>query len=161
MASQQNLLNGPEPAEFRQKLKIVVCLILLGLVILSTRLWYLQVFKGDDLKQRSENNSIRFRKIMPLRGLIMDRNRQVVVDNRPSFDVLYMPSKGKDPDLLVEKIKELYQRRSLEFTFDQTFPKKMKPYLPVRIEKNVSMEKVAVIETNALDLPGIYVDTMP
>ncbi len=161
MASQQNLLNGPEPAEFRQKLKIVVCLILLGLVILSTRLWYLQVFKGDDLKQRSENNSIRFRKIMPLRGLIMDRNRQVVVDNRPSFDVLYMPSKGKDPDLLVEKIKELYQRRSLEFTFDQTFPKKMKPYLPVRLEKNVSMEKVAVIETNALDLPGIYVDTMP
>jgi len=161
MASQQNLLNGPEPAEFRQKIKIVVCLILLGLVILSTRLWYLQVFKGDDLKQRSENNSIRFRKIMPLRGLIMDRNRQVVVDNRPSFDVLYMPSKGKDPDLLVEKIKELYQRRSLEFTFDQTFPKKMKPYLPVRLEKNVSMEKVAVIETNALDLPGIYVDTMP
>jgi penicillin-binding protein 2 len=161
MANQHNLLNGPEPAEFRQKLKIIIGLILVALTILLFRLWYLQVFKGDDLKQRSENNSIRFRKIIPLRGLIMDRNRHVVVDNRPSFDVLYMPGRGKDPDRLIEKLKDLYKRRSLDFFYDQPFPKKIKPYLPVRLEKNVSMEKVALIETNALDLPGIYIDVSP
>ncbi|PKN76999.1 MAG: penicillin-binding protein 2 [Deltaproteobacteria bacterium HGW-Deltaproteobacteria-10] len=161
MASQHNLLNGPEPAEFRQKLKIIIVVILVAFSILLVRLWYLQVIKGDELKQRSENNSIRFRKIMPLRGLVMDRNRHVIVDNRPSFDVLYMPSRGKYPDRLVEKIKELYFRRSLEFSYDQPFPRQMKPYLPVRLEKNVSMEKIALIETNSLDLPGIYVDVSP
>ncbi len=161
MANRHNLLNGPEPAEFRQKLKIIIVFILVAFSILLVRLWYLQVIKGDDLKQRSENNSIRFRKIMPLRGLIMDRNRHVMVDNRPSFDVLYMPSRGKHPDRLVEKIKELYSRRSLEFSYDQPFPRQMKPYLPVRLEKNVSMEKVALIETNSLDLPGIYIDVSP
>jgi len=136
-------------------------LILVALTILLFRLWYLQVFKGDDLKQRSENNSIRFRKIIPLRGLILDRNRHVVVDNRPSFDVLYMPGKGKDPDRVIEKLKELYKHRSLEFSYDQPFPKKIKPYLPVKLEKNVSMEKVALVETNSLDLPGIYIDVSP
>ena len=161
MANQHNLLNGPEPAEFRQKLKIIIGLILVALTILLFRLWYLQVFKGDDLKQRSENNSIRFRKIIPLRGLILDRNRHVVVDNRPSFDVLYMPGKGKDPDRVIEKLKELYKHRSLEFSYDQPFPKKIKPYLPVKLEKNVSMEKVALVETNSLDLPGIYIDVSP
>jgi penicillin-binding protein 2 len=161
MANRHNLLNGPEPAEFRQKLKIIIVLILISLSILLVRLWYLQVIRGDDLKQRSENNSIRFRRIMPLRGLIMDRNRHVVVDNRPAFDVLYLPGRGKNPDLLVEKIKELYQRRSLEFSYDQPFPRQMKPYQPVKLEKNVSMEKVAVVETNALDLPGIYIDVSP
>jgi penicillin-binding protein 2 len=161
MANRHSLLNGPEPAEFRQKLKLVIVLILIALSILLVRLWYLQVIRGDDLKQRSENNSIRFRRIMPLRGLIMDRNRQVVVDNRPSFDVLYLPGKGKNPDRLVEKIKELYSRRSLDFSYDQPFPRQMKPYLPVKLEKNVSMEKVAVVETNALDLPGIYIDVSP
>jgi penicillin-binding protein 2 len=161
MANRQNLQNRPEPAELRQKIKIIMVLMLVALTILVVRLWYLQVIKGDDLKQRSENNSIRFRKIMPLRGLIMDRNRHVVVDNRPSFDVLYMPGRGKHPDLLIEKLKKLYRSRSLVFSSDQPLPQQMKPYLPVKLEKNVSMEKVALVETNALDLPGIYIDVSP
>ena len=161
MANRHNLLNGPEPAEFRQKLNIIIIIILVALTVILVRLWYLQVIKGDDLKQRSENNSIRFRNIIPLRGLIMDRNRHVMVDNRPSFDVLYMPSRGKYPDRLIEKLKELYKRKSLEFSFDQPFPKKMKPYLPVKLEKNVTMEKVALVETNSLDLPGVYIDVSP
>lgn len=161
MANRHSLLNGPEPAEFRQKIKIVVVLILIVLTLLIVRLWYLQIIKGDDLKQRSENNSIRFRKITPLRGLIMDRNRHVIVDNRPSFDVLYMPSRGKRPDLLIEKLKNLYGRRSLEFSSDQTLSRQIKPYLSVKLEKNVSMEKVALVEANALDLPGIYIDVSP
>jgi penicillin-binding protein 2 len=161
MAKQYNLLNGPDPAEFRHKLNIIIVLMLSAVTILLVRLWYLQVIRGDDLKQRSENNSVRFRKIMPLRGLIMDRNGHVVVDNRPSFDVLYMPSRGKDPELLIEKLKELYKSKALEFSYDQSLPKKMKPYLPVKLEKNVTMGKVAVVETNSLDLPGIYIDVSP
>jgi penicillin-binding protein 2 len=161
MTNQHNRLNGPEPAEFRQKLRIIIFFILIAVGVLLFRLWYLQVIKGDDLRQRSENNSVRFRKIMPLRGLIMDRKGHVVVDNRPSFDVLYMPSRSKDPDRLIEKLKNLYATKSLEFSYDQSFPKKIKPYLPVRLEKNVGMEKVALIETNTLDLPGIYINVSP
>jgi penicillin-binding protein 2 len=161
MITQHSLLNGPEPAEFRQKLRIIIGLVLVILTILLTRLWYLQVIKGDDLKQRSENNSVRFRKIIPLRGLIMDRNGHILVDNRPSFDVLYMPSRGKDPERVIEKIKDLYKSKSLEFSYDQPFPKKVKPYLPVRLEKNVNMSKIALVETNALDLPGVYIDVSP
>lgn len=160
MANRHSLLNGPEPAEFRQKIKIVVVLILVALAVLVVRLWYLQVIKGDELKQKSENNSVRFRKIMPLRGLIMDRNRHVMVDNRPSFDVVYVPRKGKHPELIIEKLKELYKRGSLEFSDDQPLSQ-MKPYQLVKLERNVSMDKIAVVETNALDLPGIYVDVSP
>jgi penicillin-binding protein 2 len=161
MERHYSLLNGPEPAEFKRKLKIGIILILSALTILLIRLWYLQVIKSDDLKQRSENNSVRFRKIMPLRGLIMDRNRHIVVDNRPSFDVLYMPSRGKEPERVIEKLKTLYKSKSLEFTYDQPFPKNAKPYLPVKLEKNVGIGKIAVVETNALDLPGIYIDVAP
>lgn len=161
MTNRHSLLNGPEPAEFRQKLKIIIAFILIALSILLVRLWYLQGVRGDEFKQRSEDNSIRFRKIAPLRGLIMDRNRRVVVDNRPSFDVLYMPSKGRDYERIIGKLKAIYESRSLEFSSDQPLPKHMKPYLPIRLEKNVSMEKIALVETNALDLPGIYIDVSP
>jgi penicillin-binding protein 2 len=161
MEKRYNLLSGQEPAEFRQKLKIFIVLLLIALSILLVRLWYLQVIKGEELKQRSESNSVRYRKIQPLRGLIMDKNGYVLVDNRPSFDILYMPGQGKDHEKLIEKLEDLYKSKSLELSYDQPFPKTWKPYLPVRLEKNVSMAKVALVETNALDLPGVYVDVSP
>src|SRR5690606_12055107 len=155
------LRNGPGPAEFRQKLNIIMVLASLALLVLTVRLWHLQVIKGDELKQRSENNAVRFRKIQPLRGLVMDRNGRVIAENRPSFDVLYMPTKGIDPEALVQKIKDIYKTRSVDYSSDQPFPKSFKSYLPVRLEKNVGMEKVALVETNSVDLPGVYVDVTP
>ncbi|HOC60914.1 MAG: penicillin-binding protein 2 [Syntrophaceae bacterium] len=161
MERQFNLGNGPAPADFQQKLKIVVVLLVLALTVLLVRLWYLQMIKGDELKLRSESNAVRFRNIQPIRGLVMDRNGSVLVDNRPSFDVLYMPTKGVNPDMLLQKIKNIYETRSLGFSSGNPFPKTVKPYLPVRLEKNVSMEKIALVETNAVDLPGVYVDVTP
>ena len=156
MEERYRLLNGQEPIEFRQKIKIVVALLLIAISILLVRLSYLQVIKGAEFRQKSDNNSIRYRNIKPLRGLIMDRNGVVLVDNRPSFDVLYIPSKVKGNELSVEKLKDLYKSKSLEFSSDQSIPETAKQYSPIRLEKNVSMEKVALVETNALNLPGIY-----
>ena len=161
MENNLNLRNGPEPADFLQKLRIVVALLLIIFSALLVRLWYLQVIKSGELKQKSEDNAIRFLKIQPLRGLIKDRNGIVLVDNRPSFDVLYMPNRGKDHEIVIETLKSMYKSKSLEFSYDQPFPKKAKPYLPVRLEKDVSMGKVAIVETNALSLPGVFVDVSP
>ena len=161
MEERYRLLNGQEPIEFRQKIKIVVALLLIAISILLVRLSYLQVIKGAEFRQKSDNNSIRYRNIKPLRGLIMDRNGVVLVDNRPSFDVLYIPNKVKGNELSVEKLKDLYKSKSLEFSSDQSIPEIAKQYSPIRLEKNVSMEKVALVETNALNLPGIYIDVSP
>jgi penicillin-binding protein 2 len=155
------MLNGQEPAEFRGKIRIVAALFLAAVSILIVRLGYLQIIKGAEFKKKSENNSVRFRQIKPLRGLIMDRNRFVLVDNKPSFDVLYMPSKNKANEHSVEKLKELYESKSMDFPYDQSFLKNAKPYMPVKLDRNVNMEKVALVETNALNLPGIYVDVSP
>lgn len=155
------LQNGPEPVDFRRKLAVVMILVCAALSVLMIRLWYLQIIKGDELKQRSENNAVRFRRIQPLRGLILDHNGFVIVDNRPSFDVLYLPARGVDHEALLAKLRDIYALKSLEFPPGQPLPRTLRSYLPVRLEKNVGMEKVALVETNSLDLPGVYVDVTP
>ena len=155
------MLNGHEPAEFKEKIRIVVVIFLVAVCVLIVRLGYLQIIKGAEFRKKSENNSVRFRQIKPLRGLIMDRNGNVLVDNKPSFDVLYIQNKNNANELSVKKIKELYENKSMDFPFDQSLLKNAKPYLPVKLDKNVSMEKIALVETNALNLPGIYVDVSP
>jgi len=99
MEKKRDLLNVQAPAEFKRKIGIAVALFLIAVCVLVMRLGYLQIIKGSEFKKKSENNSIRFRQIKPLRGLIMDRNGVVLVDNRPSFDVLYVPTKNKGNDL--------------------------------------------------------------
>ena len=155
------MINGQEPIDFREKLRIVVLLFLAAISILMVRLAYLQIVRGDDYKKKSENNSVRFRQIKPLRGLIMDRNGFVLVDNKPSFDVIYIPNRNNVNEWSVERLGQLYQSKSLDFPYDRALLKNARPYLPVKLDKNVSMDKIALVETNALNLPGIYIDVSP
>lgn len=128
---------------------------------LIIRMWHLQVIRGDELSQRSENNSVRLRKIMPLRGLVMDTNGQVLVDNQPSFDIVFMPNRSRNVQDTEKKLRNLYEERSLIFSMEFPPPGKKRFVAPVKLEKNISRRKLAVIETHALDLPGVAVEVVP
>ncbi|MDO9230470.1 MAG: penicillin-binding protein 2 [Syntrophales bacterium] len=154
-------LGGYEPGQFKQRFRMLFIIVSVALSLLVMRLWYLQVIKGDELRQRSENNSVRLRKIKPMRGLIMDEDRRVLVDNQPSFDIVFIPNRTKDIRKVIEKIKALYTERSLKFPALTSPSDRVKPFVPVLLERNISMEKLAVVETHALELPGVVTEVTP
>lgn len=161
MESRFTGLNAPETPEFRQKFKVVFSVVLIVFSLLLIRLWYLQVIKAAELRERSESNSVRFRKILPMRGIITDRNGVVLADNLPSFDVVYMPGTTEDNENLVSRLQILYARKKMQIDLSKQYSKKARPYMPVKLERNVGMEKVAIVEANSVTLPGIYVDVSP
>lgn len=161
MLKTHNRLDHYEPSDFRNKFKLLFIIVTIGLSLLVVRLWYLQVMKGDELRQRSENNSVRLRKIKPLRGLIMDAERRVLVDNQPSFDLLFVPNRSKDVSAIAEKIQARYAKASLPPAAFGTLPERVKPFLPITLERNITREKLAVLETHALELPGVVVEVTP
>lgn len=154
-------LGGYEPGQFKHRFRMLFIIVSVALSLLVMRLWYLQVIKGDELRQRSENNSVRLRKIKPMRGLIMDEDRRVLVDNQPSYDIVFIPNRTKDIRKVIEKIKALYTERSLKFSALASPSDRVKPFVPVLLERNVSMEKLAVVETHALELPGVVTEVTP
>jgi penicillin-binding protein 2 len=156
-----NRLGGYDPDRFRHKIKLLFIIVSVALLLLVIRLWYLQVTKGGELRQRSENNSVRLRKIKPMRGLILDEGRRIIVDNQPSFDIIFVPNRTKDMRNVIDKIKGLYTERSLTFSSLSSPSSYVKPFVPVLLERNVSMEKLAVVETHALDLPGVMTEVTP
>jgi len=154
-------LGGYEPGQFKHRFRMLFIIVSVALSLLVMRLWYLQVIKGDELRQRSENNSVRLRKIKPMRGLIMDEGRRVLVDNQPSYDIVFIPNRTKDIRKVIEKIKALYTERSLKFSALTSLSDRVKPFVPVLLERNISMEKLAVVETHALELPGVVTEVTP
>ncbi|HAJ28171.1 MAG TPA: penicillin-binding protein 2 [Syntrophus sp. (in: bacteria)] len=154
-------INGHDTADFRKRFQRLFVIVLIAIAILTLRLAYLQVLKGDEYKLRSENNSVRLRKIAPLRGLIMDTNRQVIVGNQAAFDLVYVPSRVVDIQRIMEQVEAFYEKRGLSLNNDSQLTGKTRPFIPVRLEKNITMAKLAYVETHALDLPGVVVEVAP
>jgi penicillin-binding protein 2 len=62
-------LSDRQSLEFKRRFMIFFVAISLALLFIMMRLVYLQIVKGDELRQKSENNSVRLRKIRPPPGI--------------------------------------------------------------------------------------------
>ena len=57
-------------------------ILLVIFLILSSRLFYLQIYE-DKYHELSENNTVHLESIYPSRGIIFDRYDSVIVENKP------------------------------------------------------------------------------
>ena len=55
------------------------------------RLWYLQLYRGDELYFYAEKNRMWEEKDRAPRGMVFDRNGKLLVDNKLSFDIVIRP----------------------------------------------------------------------
>lgn len=134
-----------------------IILICFGVVLL--RLWYLQVYKGEQYHRFSIQNRLRKEIVRAPRGMIYSANDQLLVDNIPRFDAVLTRQYLKNKD---ETLKRLSSILGMEIEeINQTIRKhsSQAKYRPIIIKKNISLEEVARIETENAFLPGVSVDT--
>ncbi len=161
MSRKQDRLTNYDPVKFRKKIQVVILLVSLAFFLLIARLWYLQVVRGDDLRKRSENNRVRIQEIKPLRGLIMDTHGNILVDNQSSFDISIIPEAAKDTEAVMNKLINLCDLGEDAISCRRPPFKSGRPFVPVRICKNIDRDKLAAVETHSMDLPGVVVDVVP
>ncbi|MGV8081851.1 MAG: penicillin-binding protein 2 [Syntrophales bacterium] len=161
MASRHNRLNGHDPAEFHQRFRLLLLVVICALSVLVVRLWYLQVIKGSELYHRSESNSMRNRTIRAVRGVILDTNRKVLVDNQAAFDILFYPQRAGNVRDVTQRFASLCTERSLSYPDEILEIRKTRSVDPVRIERNISREKLALVESHTLELPGMVSEVVP
>ncbi|MDZ4163519.1 MAG: hypothetical protein U1C55_00160, partial [Smithellaceae bacterium] len=141
----------------RQRTRYAAVMIALIFTLLVVRLVYLQLYKGEELRLRSETNSIRLRKITPARGLIMDSRGKVLVENTPSFNVIYVPNRTRSHLQIKEELQRIYREESLNVPPGILKLQEGPLFVPIRLETTISREKLAVIETNSHLLPGVFI----
>ena len=72
----------------QKRLRFFTVVVVLVTVVLTVRLFWLQIYKYDYYVAEAENNRLRELPIMAARGEIMDRNGVLLATNRPGFAVL-------------------------------------------------------------------------
>ncbi|OQX95542.1 penicillin-binding protein 2 [candidate division KSB1 bacterium 4572_119] len=136
--------------------------IFLGILffILIAQLFYLQVYKQAIYLKASENNRIRQVILKSTRGLILDRNGEVLVDNHPSYSVYATPFEVQDADTVLRLISRILNIESEEIS--KIIKEKQAGYFtPVRLKRHIDFSTLSKIEEYKLDLPGISIQNDP
>lgn len=145
---------------YNQRLNGVVYCIVLAFVILFSRLFYLQIISGQEFRRLSDNNCIRLHAIEPSRGLIFDRNEELLVDNRPSFDLCIILKDAEPVGITIKKLSE-YTKIPAEVFLTTIERNKGSYYKQILLKEDIGREALAVIETHKFNLPGIVIDVKP
>jgi penicillin-binding protein 2 len=133
------------------------------LVILS-RLYHLQILRGEEYKGRADENFVKELRVPADRGLVLDRTRKVLVDSRPSYDVILIPYFcGKGCDDVVTRMATLL---SLSFEEEQRVREHLATarglvrFRPFTVKVDISRDDLDVVEAHRIDLSGA-VDVLP
>lgn len=135
----------------RKKIMTTFLLLVMCFVFLFGRLVYLMVFKAEHYATLATELHERERNIKAARGRILDRNGQVLADNKTvcSVSVIYNQIKDKE-----NVIKILSKELDLE---EEYVRKKVEKYSSMeRVKSNVDKEIGDKIRE--MDLPGVKVD---
>src|SRR3989339_1856874 len=134
--------------------KRILSFIIIGFVALTiAQLFNMQIVNAPTYAERSDDNSVKPIYETAPRGILFDRNNEVLVGNKPSFTLRITPSEYKDTlTPYIETILGVdsgYVRRILKA--NATYSK----YIPRRIAKDVDFKVIAWYEENASKLPGV------
>ena len=121
-------------------------------LILLIRFAQIQLFEYKQYKKRADINSIRAAPVSAPRGMILDRNGHVLVDNFPTYILTALPNEinnnnfsiissctGKDTLSLKSNFKRYYRGR----------------FVPSRITKDLSFDELSCIEEHKHELMGV------
>ncbi|MEC3879062.1 penicillin-binding protein 2 [Parapedobacter sp. 10938] len=123
-------------------------------IVIAARLFYLQLI-DDSYLLSANNNVLRKMVIYPARGVILDRNGQVLVQNEPVYDLLVTPREVKDLDtaLLCDLVgidREGFEKR-MKIARDYS------PYKASQFEKQIPSTAYAKLQEHLYKFRGFYV----
>ena len=84
---------------YQNRRTIVAAAIILVFAVIAFRLFQVQILDKDYIVT-AENNALKYETIYPARGRILDRNGEVIVDNKLSYDIMVTPFDVKEFDTL-------------------------------------------------------------
>lgn len=149
---------------FREKrlfsFRVIIASILVGLLalLLLARLFDLQYLQYRYYSTQSKNNLLDTIPIAPNRGLIYDRNGELIAKNIPSFTLEVSPDKVHDLNRTLKQLQSILPITQQDIADFQRNMKRSRPYEPVPLYYQLDPQQVAQFYVNRYRFPGVTVD---
>ena len=157
-----NLYDNGDQQPPRSGLILLQALILGLFCLFAVRLWYLQIHRGEEYALKARENQLRQEPIFSPRGLIRDRNGDLLAVNEPAYALGLVREDCQDIDATLHQVavwtgrdfgelKKLYAKNR----------KRVKPFEPLILVPDLTFHQLALIDSNRLRWPGLEVQVRP
>ena len=126
-------------------------------VVLAARLWYLQVLTGNDYSVIAKATQTRVVKDPAQRGVIYDRDGEVLANNVPGLNVTVIPD-----EISREKVRQLAEILGTDpevvlDSYDAAF-ELGNQYGPMLVKENADRDGVTYVSERTTEFPGVAVN---
>ncbi len=132
----------------------VVSYVIVGMIaLLLLGFWKLEVIDSEHYTQLAERNRVRSIPIIAPRGLMLDREGRVLVDNYPAFSVLLLRD---DPALVEKHLPQIADGLSIpldELQEQLETARGLSKFQPIVIKPQATQADIAFIESHRADVP--------
>lgn len=141
--------------ELKYRVKLFPLFFLILLLILETRIVYLQFFHDDFLKARAHGNKLRKIYIEPARGNIYDRNGKLIVDNRHAYNLYIVPERLLSSPNSIAELSNLLEL-SPDSLVNEIISSGYKVNQEIRFRRNIGIELYSKVSEQVQSLYGVY-----
>lgn len=133
------------------------------LAILGFRLYDLQINKYDHYVEKARNQQIRRLIIPAQRGTIFDRNGKVLVDSRPTYNIVLANEALKKVETN-DRINAYANGLGLDSKYVSErieFLKKQPNFEMMVLKENITTQDIAWVEAHEIEFPELRVEIQP
>lgn len=145
------------------RLKILQSMLVVVFAVLAVCFWVLQVVQHEKFNEMAENNHQRTLSLRAPRGIVFDRDMQVLVANRHSFSISIVREHTKDLDRTVSLLASVLNVPEPEVREIVDRHRREPSYRPITIVQDATLAQVAAVNARRLDfeLPDVVVEEIP
>ncbi|MFC1668602.1 penicillin-binding protein 2 [Chlamydiota bacterium] len=145
---------------YHGRVYVFILIILLSLFSLIITFWYLQLVRGEHYRNLAKNNRIRRVRLSAPRGKIYDRNGVILVDNRPSYNVMIDYDQVSNVPQVVSELASILNKNKDDLL--KSLKKRGRiPYMPTIVMKDITLQEVMSLEEHLYEIPGVFLDIEP
>jgi penicillin-binding protein 2 len=155
---------GDGPVDGRRRIVWAGAVVSIAFLVLLSRVYHLQVLRGEEFKERADENFVKELRVPADRGFLLDRNRRVLVDSRPSYEVFFTPYFcGKQCDEVLGRLTTLLslsQEEVQRVRDHERTARGLVRFRPFSVKVDINRDELDVIEAQRMELSGA-VDVLP
>ena len=142
---------------FRNRLMLAGLAILIAFVLLLARFTWLQVVQREYYHTLAEQNRISVAPVVPNRGLILDRNGEVLAANYSAYTLEITPSRVPNVEKAIDELAKVIDVSPRDRRRFKKLQEESKNFESLPIRTRLTEEEVARFAVNRFRFPGFEI----
>ncbi len=144
---------------FMRRMTVAFFFVAIMVLVLVSRLFFLQIIEHDKHQSLSDKNRLEVLPIAPIRGLIYDRNGELLAENLPSHTLSIVVERVDDMSALIERLRELIDLSDEQIErFYKRLSQYRRPYDPIPLKIKLTEDEIAALAANRIFMDGVLVE---